>query len=37
MQPKVFTVIAGASTLEWLVTPHFPAISDALGDAILRS
>jgi DNA-binding transcriptional LysR family regulator len=36
-QPKVFTVGAGASTLEWLVTPHLPKIAEILGGAMLRT
>jgi DNA-binding transcriptional LysR family regulator len=36
-QPKVFTVSAGASTLEWLVTPRLPEIAAALGGAVLRT
>jgi DNA-binding transcriptional LysR family regulator len=36
-QPKVFTLGAGASTLEWLVTPYLPAIAERLGGAVLRT
>lgn len=36
-QPKVFTVSAGASTLEWLVVPKLPSIAAMLGGAILRT
>ena len=36
-QPKVFTLGAGASTLEWLVTPHLPHIAEQLGGALLRT
>ncbi len=36
-QPKVFTISAGASTLEWLVTPKLPEIAAALGGAVLRT
>jgi DNA-binding transcriptional LysR family regulator len=36
-QPKVFVIGAGNSTLEWLVTPHLPQISAALGGAQLRT
>lgn len=32
-QPKAFTIGAGASTLEWLVTPRLPALAEALGGA----
>jgi DNA-binding transcriptional LysR family regulator len=34
---KVFTIGAGASTLEWLVTPHLPLIAEQLGGALLRT
>jgi len=36
-QPKVFTVSAGASTLEWLVVPKLPSIAAMLGGAVLRT
>jgi DNA-binding transcriptional LysR family regulator len=36
-QPKAFVLGAGASTLEWLVTPRLPALSAALGGALLRT
>jgi DNA-binding transcriptional LysR family regulator len=36
-RPKVFVFGAGASLLEWLVTPKLPAISGALGDAQIRT
>ncbi len=35
--PKVFVIGAGASTLEWLVTPHLPHLAAALGGALLRT
>jgi DNA-binding transcriptional LysR family regulator len=34
---KVFTIGSGGSTLEWLVMPHLPALSQLLGDAVLRT
>lgn len=36
-QPKVFGIGAGNSTLEWLITPRLPRISDALGGARLHT
>lgn len=36
-QPKVFTISAGASTLEWLVVPQLHRIATALGGAVLRT
>lgn len=35
--PKTFVFGAGASTLEWLVTPNLPALADALGEVQLRT
>lgn len=36
-RPKVFVLGAGASLLEWLVTPKLAAFAGALGDAQLRT
>ena len=36
-RPKVFVLGAGASLLEWLVTPKMAALAAALGDAQLRT
>lgn len=36
-QPKAFVIGAGASTLEWLLTPRLPALAEALGGAQLRT
>lgn len=36
-RPKVFVLGAGASLLEWLVTPRLAAFAGALGDAQLRT
>lgn len=36
-RPKSYIIGAGASVLEWLVTPALPAISQLLGGAILRT
>jgi len=36
-QPKSFVIGAGASVLEWLVTPALPAISEHLGGATLQT
>lgn len=35
--PRVFTIGAGGSTLEWLVTPLLPEIAALLGGALLRT
>lgn len=35
--PRSFTVGAGASTLEWLVTPKLPEIAEVLGRVTLRT
>ncbi|MCB1211081.1 MAG: LysR family transcriptional regulator [Verrucomicrobiales bacterium] len=37
LQPKVFTIGAGVSTLEWLLSPQLPAIATILGGALLRT
>ena len=34
---KAFTISAGGSTLEWLVTRHLPELAGVLGNAILRT
>lgn len=35
--PQAFTIGAGSSTLEWLVTPALPEMARLLGSAILRT
>lgn len=34
---RVFTICAGASTLEWLITPALPNLTGILGDARIRT
>lgn len=36
-EPKSFVIGAGASILEWLVTPRLPAMATTLGDAQLKT